>query len=103
MPLRYEYVLYKELDGDVFFAFKEWPTWARQLWFRRHLSNQERLRLFSFFFINGMDPDLIPRYVLKGNPDYDESAKSQMRFLVRRAKERPDTFFGYSMLARRVV
>ncbi|QMW68913.1 hypothetical protein [Crucivirus-438] len=72
-----------ESDEDVV-PFRYWPLWAKQLFLKSHKNNNERFRMFSFLFLNGMYPPHIPVYVL-WHGGYDSGAVADVHHMVTKA------------------
>lgn len=41
-------------EADVFFPMRQWPPWARQAFVKEHKNRDERFKLATFFWKNGM-------------------------------------------------
>lgn len=70
---------------------KDWPTWVRRLFFKRHKDRNERFDMFVFFFRNGASPEQSARWVMYPGV-YDASAHRSMQDAVRQANINPQYF-----------
>lgn len=61
------------MDADVFFPFTQWPEWARMAFVKKHKNRDERFKLATFFWKNGMMAHHAVQWVMwHGN--YDREA-----------------------------
>lgn len=69
-------------EADIFPTFNSWPLLWKNLFVKRHKNNNERYRLFAFFYLNGMEPFQAKKWVLI-HGGYDFSAQNDLHRLAR--------------------
>lgn len=67
---------------DIFYDFNTWPLLWKNMFVKRHKTNNERYRMFAFFFLNGMEPFEAKKWTLI-HGGYDATAVNDLHRLAR--------------------
>lgn len=56
--------LFHLINGEVFYALRQWPEEYRRIFWKKPMSDQETFRLFIFMNGNGCVPEIIQKWII---------------------------------------
>lgn len=56
--------LFKEIDGDVFFALKVWPLKVKKLFWKKPQTDNSTFQVYLFLVGNGCPPEISQKWIL---------------------------------------
>ena len=99
--------LFSLINGEAFFALKFWPSWIKQTFWNKPLSDKQTFKIMLFFIGNGCSPTVSCQWIITSLNTLSNTKQQkrfqQMMWILKNLELRKSTWYYYDLIHKRYV